>query len=113
VFRRGSLRNLIINGFTEMRGLIMSAQDDINAAAANEQADAAALTTALTTIGTAVTGVQAEIAALDAQIAAGGQPNTTALNAANQALTDAFAGLGTAVSSVSALVPAPTPPPAV
>lgn len=92
---RQSLRSLITNGFHEMRGLIMSAQDDVDA-----------LTTAVTNLSSAlatdVTNINSEIAALEAQIA-GGQPVNLA------SLQAAVANLSGTVDTATAIVP-PAPP---
>lgn len=89
------LADLINDRFDDLKGLIMATQADIDAITAQLTALAATLTTD-------VAGIQTEVGRLDAQIAAGGAVNVTALTAA-------VAGLATTADSVTALVPPATP----
>lgn len=78
----------------EKLDVIMTAQDDINAAATQIEADVAAE-------NTATAAIQAAITALEAQVAAGQTPDLTALKAA---VTD----LDTATAAEQAAVPPPS-----
>jgi peptidoglycan hydrolase CwlO-like protein len=82
----------------QKQGAIMTAQDDINAAVVQLQATQANEAAAVSALGSDVTAIQAELAA-------GGQPDTSALNAAVAAQPAADAALAAAVGDVTALVP--------
>ena len=78
--------------------VLMTQQDDINA-------DVQAIDQADTDLAAAVTAIQADIADLNAKIAAGQPVSLTALDAK-------VASLKTMVATVAAIVPPPAAPPA-
>ena len=80
----------LLNIINEKADLIMSTQDEVNAAAQQIEADVAAENTALAAIQAEIASLQAQNPALD-------------LSALNQAVTD----LGTATAAEQAVVPPP------
>jgi len=80
---------------------IMAGQQDIDDAVAAIGAAVGDLTTQNTAIQDAQAKLDQEIQALEAQVAAGGTVDTTALVAAGQALASATAALDTTVTNLS------------
>lgn len=103
----GRLAQLINNRFDQLKELILTGQQSVDALTAEVTNAVTTITTDFETLATDATAVQTEITALQAQIAAGGTVDLTALQAAASSLDGSVTSLGTSVSSVSALVPTP------
>lgn len=103
---RQSLRTLIVNGFNEMRGLIMATQADIDAVTAQLTTFQTAISGDVSALAADVTAIQTALANIPAGV------DITALQAAANSLATNVGNLGTTVGSVTALVPAPPAPPA-
>lgn len=104
---RQSLRSIVINGFAQLKEILMATQADIDAVTAQLADFQTQITGNVSALAADVTAIQAELANVPAGV------DISGLQAAAASLATNVGNLGTTVGTVSALVPAPPAPPAV
>lgn len=102
--------NTLRSNLSHTQGVLVSTQDQANADAAAVDALTTQVNAFQATLSNDVAKINAEIAVLQGQIAAGEPIDLTGLESSLATLQGSVTGLGTAVSSVDGIAPPAAPP---